>query len=89
MTLKQAIEKFKLDKRRKWFSFAGTVVYDYKYSTICSGCCEDGETRTNNNRGSGCSECGYTGRRRDSVPVPVFDNKNNPIKVTDKDFTRA
>lgn len=87
MTLKEAIRKFKLDKRKKWFAYCGNVVYDYKYTQPCSGCAEFKEYSTIQ-IGCGCHECGYTGKRISSCPVPAM-HAGVPIKITDKDFTRA
>lgn len=34
ITLKEAVEKYKLDKRRRWFSFCGNVVYNLKFKRV-------------------------------------------------------
>lgn len=58
---------FKSD-RRKSYALINGVAHDVgTYSTSCSGCCEAGEHR----RGGGCSECGYTGRRRHVEYFPL------------------
>lgn len=77
MKLKEAIDKYKLDRRRNWFAFCGNIVYDFKFTNYCSYC-------TN-----GCGNCGYTGKLRTSCPVPAMNENNEPIKITDKDFTYA
>ncbi len=90
MKLKEAVEKYKLDRRRKWFAFCGNVVYDFKYTAPCSGCscdCADGYGGCNHGAG-GCDECGYKGKVRCSCPVPAMDMNGNLIRITDKDFTR-
>lgn len=88
MTVKQAVKKYKLDRRRKWFAFCGDVVYNYNYTRPCSGCTESRENTIGDNKGSGCDECGYTGKRRDGVPVPAMF-EGTIIKTTSKDFTYA
>ncbi len=88
MTIKEAITKYNLDRRRKWFAWYGNIVYSFNYSAPCSGCVDDGEY-SSSNKGTGCHECGYSGKRRSSVPVPAFDENGQEIKITDKDFTYA
>lgn len=57
----------KLDGRRKYFIWEGEVCIDKKYTHPCSGCaCNCCHTR-----GAGCFECGFTGKRVGSVPVPI------------------
>lgn len=88
MTIKEAVEKYKLDRRRRWFAFSGNVVYNYKFTHPCSGCscdCSDGYGCSHGN--AGCRECGYTGKVRDGVPVPAWGDKGELIEVTDPDFT--
>lgn len=62
----------RLDRRRKWFLWDGEVCYEGKFTHVCSGCSCDGEYPCSccNERGAGCHECGYTGRRRSSFPIP-------------------
>ena len=66
---------FKLGKA--WFLTA-------KWTQSCSGCCELGDYGSNPNRhpydeknqchiGFGCDECGYTGKRRVEMWVPIYD----------------
>jgi hypothetical protein len=88
MTLKQAVKKYKLDKRVKWFAFCGNVTRDVKVTLPCSGCscdCSDGYGCNHGN--SGCFECGYTGKSRTGYPVPALIN-GKPIRITDKDFVK-
>ena len=88
LTLEYAIEKYKLDRRKKWFAYCGNVVYNFKYTQPCSGCSEQKEYSANTEIGGGCHECGYTGKRRSSCPVPAMDG-DKPILIIDKDFTRS
>lgn len=72
----------RLDRRRKWFLYDGDVCYDGKWTQACSGCYEGGGEYSHLNKyyqydeklkihiGSGCEECGYTGKRRQSYPIP-------------------
>lgn len=67
----------RLDRRYKWFLWDGEVCYDGKFTRPCSGCscgCEYGCSCCNE-RGAGCVECGYTGKRRDSFPIPYYVEK--------------
>ena len=62
--------------------FPGAVLFDYgEWTTTCSGCFESefggiriGFRDSRGERGVGCSECGYTGRRRDGFFAPVEVN---------------
>lgn len=72
-SVEDAVKTLKLDRRRKWFEWSGELVYNHAYTAPCSGCscdCSDGYPCSHGN--SGCHECGYTGKRRDGVPVPAF-----------------
>ena len=60
----------RLDRRRKYFLWEGVVCFHIKFTSICTGCCDDSEY-ANDSIGSGCCECGYTGKRRGSAPMPV------------------
>ena len=61
----------RLDRRRTYTIMDGEVWVDIRYSTSCSGCNEVGECVPEPYRGSGCHECGYTGRVRLCVGVPI------------------
>lgn len=90
MTVKGAVKKYKLDRRRKWFAFGGDVVRNEDITMPCSGCscdCSDGHGCSHGN--SGCHECGYNGKVRSGFPVPAMDAEGNIITTTDKDFTTA
>lgn len=58
----------KLFKVVKLHGVEGFVV---RFTSNCSGCSEDGEHQPSD-RGCGCEECGYTGKRRQEHWVP-FD----------------
>jgi hypothetical protein len=60
----------------------GVMCEVVKYTDSCTGCCESGEYGCNLHNypfdakagcyiGSGCSECGYTGKRRVTLYIPV------------------
>ena len=59
-----------LDGRRKYFIWNGEVCVNENRTVGCSGCLPDDEY-SDARIGSGCSECGYTGKRRTSYPLPV------------------
>lgn len=70
---KQEAEKLaeiKLDGRRRYFLCDGVVSYKAKFTHACSGCADDSEYSAPT-IGSGCSECGYTGKRVNSFPCPA------------------
>ena len=66
----------------------GGPVFEYgEWTTSCSGCreTEDGhnvghypwDNKAKCYIGSGCDECGYTGKRRDGMHVPVKISQNS------------
>ena len=58
----------RLDRRRKYAIVDSQLANLANFSTVCSGCSSDtGEV------GRGCRECGYSGRRRISMWVPLVD----------------
>lgn len=64
------------DRRRNYALIDGEVCTLHRWSQPCSGCTCDYETiGTLQSIGSGCSECGYTGRSAISMWIPV--NKNS------------
>lgn len=76
---------FRLDRRRKYFKPKGlapqetAIFVQSTYTHTCSGCCEPGDyglyttdPEHNCSVGSGCEECGYTGKRRTSTVTPVY-----------------
>lgn len=60
----------RLDRRRKYFIWDGDVCFAAKFTSICTGCASE-DPYVYEQKGGGCFECGYTGKRRDSVPIPV------------------
>lgn len=60
----------KLDGRRKYFLWNGEVCFNDKFTGGCTGCMSDDEYSTDR-IGSGCHECGYTGKSVQHYPVPV------------------
>lgn len=56
-----------LDRRRCYAIIDGAVNQLARWSAACSGCNETLGAEA----GSGCPECGYTGRRRDGAYVPL------------------
>lgn len=59
----------KLDRRRNYAIINGEVCESAGWSQACSGCYEGYES--NSACGIGCHECGYTGRRRCAMWVPL------------------
>lgn len=66
----EALAGIKLDGRKKYFMWQGVVSYEARFTVGCSGC-SDGDYYSSSSVGCGCRECGYTGRRRGSYPVPA------------------
>lgn len=56
----------RLDRRQSYAIIDGEVCELARWSAACSGCTNDHEER-----GHGCSECGYTGRSRSAQWVPL------------------
>jgi len=76
-TKEEAIVKFRLDRRIKWFVYCGNICYNHEYTAPCS-CCD----------GDGCHECGYHGKSRSSCPIPAFDpSTGKPINIIGEDFS--
>lgn len=59
----------RLDRRRNYAIFDGEVRESVSWSQACSGCYEGWESA--HSKGHGCSECGYTGRRKCGHWVPL------------------
>ena len=78
MEIKEVVEKYKLDRRTKWFAYYGMVTKNVNLTMACSGC-----------EGCGCDECGYKGKRQNSYPVAAFDKTGKPILTSSRDFTYA
>jgi hypothetical protein len=80
-SVKDAIYSLKLDRRRKWYEFYGELIYNHKYAYPCTGCTDTKEMQPLPERGSGCHECGYKGRRIGYVPVPAFMPDGSIVKI--------
>jgi hypothetical protein len=74
----------KLDGRRKYATtddgkpdeMTGATLFEIgRWTRSCSGCSCDGEYPCDccQERGAGCHECGYTGKRREEMWVPVLE----------------
>lgn len=61
---------FRLDRRRRWGFVEGKLCEVVSWTQSCSGCGYGFE-----DRGSGCSECGYHGRVRSGMWVPFLREK--------------
>lgn len=61
----------RLDRRRAYAIIDGEVAESCMWSQACSGCYEGRDSH--NATGNGCSECGYTGRRRLGQWVPLTE----------------
>lgn len=59
----------RLDRRRNYALIAAEVCESVTWTEPCSGCYEG---YAHDGRGSGCPECGNTGRSRRSMWVPVY-----------------
>ena len=81
-SIDEAVSTLKLDRRRKYIQLNEGLFYSQKYSHPCSGCTETPEMTNSPERGSGCHECGYNGRVRDAVPIPVFMSDGSSVKIT-------
>ena len=57
-SVEDAIKALKLDRRRKWEEFMGSLCHPVSVSLSCTGC-----------DGGGCHECGYRGKRKQYFPV--------------------
>jgi len=57
-------------KRVRVVHFLGFEGYMTRWTSHCSGCTEVPEMTHPPDRGIGCDECGYTGRRRNDFFVP-------------------
>lgn len=67
----------RLDRRRKYATADdgkpdddGFVLFSLgSWTSPCSGCADE-DVYSNADRGAGCPECGYTGKRRNSMWLP-------------------
>lgn len=61
----------RLDRRRRYAVIDGEVCSYGEWTEACSGCHEGMEYGGNGRQGSGCHECGYTGKRRTGWWSPI------------------
>lgn len=76
-TTYEAAEKIagrRLDRRRAYAIIDGLVCDCGSWSLACSGCYMGCDSMSG--RGHGCKECGYTGRRRESMWLPLTKNED-------------
>ena len=81
-TIEEAVKDLKLDRRRKYGTHLGELIYSIKYTAPCSGCscdCSDGYGCNHGN--AGCQECGYKGKRIDYAPVPIQTKEGHFVKI--------
>lgn len=64
--LAERIAGRRLDRRKNYAIINGTVCMSATWTGACSGCTND-----LSGRGMGCHECGYHGRLRQSMWVPI------------------
>lgn len=69
----------RLDRRKTYCLIEGEVCDLVVWSDCCSGCNSGGEPEytVHEDRGSGCGECGYTGRSRRAQWVPLLPPQEN------------
>lgn len=67
----EAIAGHRLDRRKNYAIIDGEVRVEERWSSACSGCAETPEGHWQDHRGIGCDECGYTGRRRGGMFLPL------------------
>lgn len=60
----------KLDRRRNYAIIEGEVCESASWTDDCSGCTDIGDYGTKYGP-TGCTECGYTGKRRNSQWIPI------------------
>lgn len=60
---------FRLDRRKAWAFVEGRICESVSWSQACTGCYEGYDS--DNDKGMGCSECGYQGRVRNGAWVPA------------------
>lgn len=68
----------RVDRRRAYALWSGFVCIVSNWTQPCSGCHEGYEYSDNAFRGGGCSECGYTGRRREEWWSPLRERDLGP-----------
>jgi hypothetical protein len=69
----EKVAGFRLDRRCNYAIIDGEVCELARWSQACSGCYEGHNIE--HSKGSGCHECGYTGRTREGHWVPIRATK--------------
>ena len=73
----------RLDRRKNYAIIDGRVAELVSWSRACTGCYEGHDSYSAT--GNGCSECGYTGRRRQASWVPMLtSNASSTNQPTEK-----
>lgn len=70
----EKIAGLRLDRRKNYAIIDGQVGESATWSQACTGCYEGHDSFSA--RGNGCDECGYTGRRRMGLYVPLSITSN-------------
>lgn len=69
------VRRHGLDRRKVYIiGYDGELATDGYYTGKCSGCSCDCTEGGCSHGCAGCSECGYTGKRRHYFPTPVLIN---------------
>lgn len=68
----EAIAGRRLDRRKNYAIIHGEVREEGRWSRPCTGCAEVPESSHGPERGIGCEECGYTGRAREAMWLPLM-----------------
>ena len=85
----EAVVGCRLDRRRAYCLVDGTLCLLVTWTDTCSGCFEGGECmglahhygyddKAGCHVGAGCDECGYTGKRRRAMWVPITAQEVRP-----------
>lgn len=69
----ERVIRCRLDRRRAYGFDGGKIWILIRYTLACSGCAETPEMTATPDRGVGCSECRWSGRRRYDVWAPLED----------------
>lgn len=72
--VERLVRRFGLDRRKRYAIWDGMLCTKEKATRPCTGCSCCGEYPCDccAERGMGCEECGYTGKRVDHWPAPVL-----------------
>ena len=67
----------KLDRRKNYAIIDGEVCESCVFTRVCSGCSSD-DPYVCEERGMGCDECGFTGKRIDASWIPISNTRHQP-----------